>query len=260
VRPLVRRMALDALSRLPTSSEATFLRAVYCHYVFDDQKEAFRSIVTELQAMGTFVDTDTFLRMAIGSKPVDGRYFHLSFDDGFANLHTNAAPILAELSVPAIVFVPKKMVGADYETVRHYCLDVARYPAVIPTLTWEQLAEMQALGIQVGSHTRTHVRVAGLAGADPARLRDEVVGSKDDIEEHLSTECRFFAWPFGRVDDIDAGVLQAVRDADYRGCFGAFRGTVFPGVTDPYLLPRHHFEAEWPRSHVRYFASGHKEY
>jgi len=95
--------------------------------------------------------------------------------------------------------------------------------------------------------------------ADNTRLREEVEGSKHEIERHLGIECKYIAWPYGRMTDVDDATITAIRDAGYRAAFGAFRGTVVPHQANKFTLPRHHFEVEWPFSHTEYFAKGKME-
>jgi hypothetical protein len=71
--------------------------------------------------MGTFLDTDTCIRMLRGQTPISDRFFHLSFDDGFKNCRTNTAPVLLRMKVPAAFFLPTSLIGAGWETTRRYC-------------------------------------------------------------------------------------------------------------------------------------------
>ena len=257
-RALLRHLVLTGLSAVRRAHEDRFLRPLYCHYVFDDQRERFERLIVELQRLGTFVDTDQCLDMLEGKRPIDGRYFHLSFDDGFRNHFTNAMPILRRHRVPALVLVPTSLVGADWGTARTYCQETMHYSGVIEMIRWGDLAEMLAAGFEVGSHTRTHPRLAATS-AQPAVLKDELLGSKREIEDRLGRECKYLAWPYGTRRDITPAALEAVTQAGYRGCFGAFRGSVRPPDGNRYSIPRHHFEVEWPLSHVRYYAQGHME-
>ena len=193
--------------------------------------------------------------MLEGREPIDRPYFHLSFDDGFRNVYTNALPVLERHGVPAIAFVPSAVIGADRSEVRRYCVEIARYRRPIEVMAWSDVRDFVARGGEIGSHTRTHVRLADIS-LDPARLRDEIAGSKEEIEDRLGRACDYISWPFGRRADIDAAALEAVRAAGYRACFGAFRGSIRRGRTDRFGVPRHHFEAHWPISHVTYFAGG----
>ena len=59
-------------------------------------------------------------------------------------------------------------------------------------------------------------------------------------------------------DDVERS-LALTKAAGYEACFGAFRGSMTPGSTDLFAIPRHHFEPEWPAAHVKYFARGNME-
>jgi peptidoglycan/xylan/chitin deacetylase (PgdA/CDA1 family) len=254
-RAFLRSVTLCAAASVQKPAATSFLRSLYCHYVFDDQVEAFERLIVQLKAVGTFVDTGTLVEMLHGRRPIPVPCFHLSFDDGFRNIHTNAFPVLQRHGVSALFFVPSALVAAGPELARRYCLETTRYAGVIELVRWEELREMQEAGIEIGSHTRTHARFSAVS-ADPARLRDELHGSKAELEEHLGRECRFISWPYGARSDADAVSIEAVAAAGYAACFGAFRGQIQPQATDRLRIPRHHFEAQWPWKNVRYFALG----
>lgn len=256
IRGLTRTAAISTLgliNMLPW--RGPFLRPIYCHYVFDNQIEDFERLMNALKTIGTFVSTDDCVEMISGKRLIDSYYFHLSFDDGFRNVCRNALPILKKLAIPAVMFVPTSMISADYEVARRYCLDIANYPNVIEMATWDDLRAAQDEGFEIGSHTRTHARLADISN-DGARLSEEVVGSKIDLEDRLGIECRYISWPFGTSRDVDRAALAAIRAAGYSACFSASRGRIDPERTDKFQLPRHHFEAQWPMRHVRFFALG----
>jgi len=196
--------------------------------------------------------------MLKGETPIDRRYYHLSFDDGFRNNFINALPILRKYNVPAIFFVPSSLIEASWKATENYCLNTTRYQAVIEMLKWDDLRDMISNGYQIGSHTKTHARFSAISNA-PLVLEDEILGSKRELEDKLNFECKYISWPFGRLTDADGESLIAVKNAGYTACFGAFRGTVLPGSTDIFRIPRHHFEAQWPISHIKYFARGNME-
>lgn len=257
-RGVLRSTVLSLSSAAHTSNRDFFLRCLYCHFVFDDQRARFDQLIGHLKSVGQFVDTDTCVDMLAGKRAIDGRYFHLSFDDGFRNNFTNALPILQRHKVPAIFFVPTALMSAPWQSARFYCLERTLLKSVVELLRWDDLKAMRDAGYDVGSHTRTHARFAAIS-QDTALLQDELFGSKDDLETRLGIECRYISWPYGRLTDADEESLEMAQRAGYRACFGAFRGTVVPGETDPFSIPRHHFEVHWPLSHVKYFARGNME-
>jgi len=259
--PRLRRFARDtvltaeALRPRPSPAAAS-LRGLYAHYVFPDQAERFRRLLDAVLRVGSFLSTDECLATLEGGRPLDGRRFHLSFDDGFRNHATVAAPALAERGIRAAFFVPTGLIGARRDAAAAYCRAIG-YPATIELMTWSDLEALRDAGHEIGSHTRTHARFADLS-TDPARLEDEIAGSKAELERRLG-RCATISWPYGGRRDADPVSLAAARAAGYRACFGAYRGPMRPGATDLFSIPRHHFEVEWPLVHVLAFARGHRE-
>ena len=253
-RRFLRSLTLTTLAEIQKASSGNFLRALYCHYVFDDQREQFEEAIIALKKIGMFIDSDTCLEMLTGERPIDGHYLHLSFDDGFRNIFKNAVPILQRHQVPAAFFVPTSLMEANWNRTEEYC-KLVHMTGVTEIVNWDELQEMSQLGFEIGSHTRTHARFSAIS-QNPALLENEILGSKHDLENRLGKECKYIAWPFGEQSDADVLSLQMTQEAGYRGCFSAIRGSVNPSTTNPFQIPRHHFEVESPLVHIKGFARG----
>lgn len=258
LRAKARGVTLDVLSTINRREDKNYLRCLFCHHVFDDQLSAFEEILKRLSTYGRFVDTRTCEKMIRGEVPIEGRLFHLSFDDGFKNNFSNAFPILKRLNIPAVFFVPTSIIDADYGIVKDYCLNVTNYPEVFEMMSWDNLKELVENGYEVGSHTQTHARLSEVS-LDNDRLLTELTGSKLDIEKNLGVDCNYISWPYGRVVDVDKTALHVIKTLGYSACFGGYRGTVVAQTTDIMDIPRHHFEVHWPLRHTLYFARGNGE-
>jgi peptidoglycan/xylan/chitin deacetylase (PgdA/CDA1 family) len=250
-RTYVRSGLLAVASKVYRDSQQSFLRCLYCHYVFDDQIERFGALVDTLMQSGTFVDTATAVQMVEGTRPVDGAYFHLSFDDGFRN-NVNAARVLRERGIPAAFFIPTGLIGGSWEVAKEYCQVTMNYGGVIELMDWSHVEQLRDWGFDVGSHTRTHAKLSNIGGD---RLQEEIIGSRHDLQQRLGS-CDYLSWPYGARTDVHDEALRAIRDAGYRASFGAFRARVIAGETDILRIPRHHFEADWPVGYTRLFAHG----
>lgn len=255
LRNSARQLALSALSLVKRRTSVPTLRLMYCHHVFDDQIEMFEQKIRYLSGVGRFISADEVLDVIHGRRELDEHLFHLSFDDGFRNVVTNALPVLVEHGVPSTFFVPSAIISANEQTVRDYCLNTTNYPGVIEVASWDDLHLAQVAGMAIGSHTRTHARFTEISSSNN-RLKDEICRSKEEIETKLGTSCDHISWPYGQIKDADSRSLEFVRSAKYSACFGAFRGKVTPGQTDPFYIPRHHFESYWPMAHFKCFADG----
>jgi peptidoglycan/xylan/chitin deacetylase (PgdA/CDA1 family) len=76
-------------------------------------------------------------------------------------------------------------------------------------LTWEQLAEINSSGIECAAHTHTHPALDMLP---PSAARDEIVHSKELLEEHLDQRISSFAYPYGFYS---SRVLHIVRESGF---------------------------------------------
>ncbi len=117
----------------------------------------------------------------------------ITFDDALATVVTEAAPRLAEASLPATLFVVSDHVGGDN---RWHSAGGAGRPA-LPVLDWDALGELQAHGWTIGSHTRRHPH---LPACHDAELMDELAGSAASLQAQLGVRPTVLAYPYGEVD------------------------------------------------------------
>lgn len=80
-------------------------------------------------------------------------------------------------------------------------------------MTWDHLRALTRAGMDVESHTRGH-RV--LQTLDDNALRDELLGSKQDLEAQLGRPVRAIAYPVGRKIARKERIRSAVAAAGYR--------------------------------------------
>lgn len=149
------------------------------------------------------------LKEALDRRQVAGRWPErcvvVTFDDGFANVHEHAMPVLSKHGFGATVFLISGHVGGKN--------DWAPPPARLGTqrlMSWRQAQEMAAAGVEMGAHTRTHPDLRRLPDAE---LQNEVVGCRGVIQEKLGQPVETFAYPYGFVDPRVAGVAAGAYRA-----------------------------------------------
>jgi peptidoglycan/xylan/chitin deacetylase (PgdA/CDA1 family) len=125
---------------------------------------------------------------ALPQKPV-----LVTFDDGFADLATTALPVLQRYRLVATAFLVSAWVGA-------------RSPHADPVLDWEQVHELRAHGIQIGSHGHSHRALDCLPAADAER---EARLSRQVLAEGLGEEVVSFAYPYGYHSSRVRGAVHA---------------------------------------------------
>lgn len=160
-----------------------------------------------------FVSLDTALDVMSGSHPRREKLACLTFDDGYRDFYTHAFPILRKYGAPATVFLVTGCIGGTNHWDDRYGL-----PS-LPLLSREDIRELDARGVELGSHTVTHRPLPDLSAAEQMR---EIVDSKRELEELLDHPVRFFCYPHVNCDER---VQSMVRDAGYSGACGGEQAT-----------------------------------
>jgi len=150
----------------------------------------------------------------------------ITFDDGFANFLTHAFPALEEFGLRATMFLPTAFIHASRRAFKG-----------TDCLTWDEVRQLQAKGIEFGSHTVTHPRLVDLTWDE---IRHELRQSKEELETQLGRPARTFAYPFAFPQANSAFVqqfLSLLKEFDYSCCVTTEVGRVGLG-DDAYRLKR----------------------
>lgn len=142
----------------------------------------------------------------------------LTFDDGFSDNYEILAPLLAELDVPATVFVVSGWLGKP-----HRSAPSAR------VVTADELRELHAAGIEIGAHSVTHPDLSTLTYEE---AKFELEQSKRDLERELDAPVEVAAYPYGRAN---TDVVRAAGDAGFRAACSALG---LGSWDTPHNLPR----------------------
>jgi peptidoglycan/xylan/chitin deacetylase (PgdA/CDA1 family) len=211
-------LALHRLGRLVDRRRT--VRILYYHSVSDDPVRSsvspaeFERQIAHLHRQGYDVLrlSDAVAALA-GGRPVPTRAIVLTLDDGFRDNYERAFPVLERFRIPATIFLTAGYIGTDR-------LPTLTRTAFVPRpLTWEQIREMHARGIEFGSHTLTHPMLAQVP-ADEARR--EIAESRALIEDRLGARVSLFCYPRG---DHDIRVKRLVAECGYDAAC-----TTIPGV------------------------------
>lgn len=162
----------------------------------------------------------------------------VTLDDGYADNHDIAAPILESFGLPATFFLTTGFIGAD--TVPWWDQN---NPAPHPFMTWEQANDLARRGFELGGHTATHQDLGRIGDEDAVR---EIRDSRDAMTRELGTAPTLFAYPYGRVDAMSPANRALVAGSGYRCCCGG-AGAVNETGTDPMVMERF-LISDWYRS------------
>ena len=120
-------------------------------------------------------------------EPIDSKTVAITFDDGFADFHAEAWPVLRRHSFPATVYIATGFVGG---TSRWLAPDGE---ADRPMLSWSQIEELNAAGVEFGAHGHDHVQLDTVSAA---RADRDIRRSRNSLQEVLGP-VKSFAYPHG---------------------------------------------------------------
>jgi peptidoglycan/xylan/chitin deacetylase (PgdA/CDA1 family) len=174
----------------------------------------FDAQLAALKAHGWRTITSAELAAAMEARvPIPTKTFVITVDDGHADGYTHAFPILTRYGFVATFFVITSR------------LDRPGW------LTWAELGEMQAAGMEIGNHTVSHVSEAGYSRA---QTNQQVMGAQAAISRHLGVTPISFAYPYGRMP---ANLIASVEASGIKVAY-----TTAGGLTETlgtaYFLPR----------------------
>jgi len=137
----------------------------------------------------------------------------LTFDDGLKSVLTESKPLMDKHGFVGTAFLISESVGGKGH------------------LTWEDVAELEKAGWEIGSHTVSHINPTKVSAE---KLAEELAGSKATLEEHTASKVISLAYPYGNYDN---DVMREVREAGYRIAFSIDRGPA-DQTDDPMRVPR----------------------
>jgi peptidoglycan/xylan/chitin deacetylase (PgdA/CDA1 family) len=198
------------------------------HYISDnpDPSDTLRTLLSVtprdfaaqleyLAANGyTALSLDELLAAQTGAAPLPARPVLLTFDDGYVDFYTQAAPLLRQYGMKATAYIPSDLIGAP------------------GYMSWDQLRELAGSPlITIGGHSRTHPPLDTLGWE---AQRSEIVDSKAILESQLGIPVAHFCFPYGRYN---ATTLDLVALAGYRSATTT-RTAIADQAAAPLVLPR----------------------
>jgi len=116
------------------------------------------------------------------------RLVAVTFDDGYRDFLTAGVPVLQAAGAGATLYVSVGHLGARAGWLGRWAPDFGRL------LTWDEVHEVAAAGVEIGNHGLIHHPLDVLP---PDRLRAEIARSHGELEQRLQTAVRSFAYPHG---------------------------------------------------------------
>jgi peptidoglycan/xylan/chitin deacetylase (PgdA/CDA1 family) len=195
-------------------------RATYCDY------RRFATQMGWLKLAGyTVLSMTEVLQCVKGEKPIPPRAVAITFDDAYENFYEYALPILKRMTSRQ----PCMRSPACSDRIASWLSTDGH--ATPPLMTGARLRELMPSRIEIGSHSVSHIR---LAGQTAEVVQQQVANSKAELEAVLGTRVDHFCYPYG---SHDIHTVEAVAAAGYLTATTCERA---PATTndDPLSLPR----------------------
>ncbi len=255
----MKRPTVSTLERLLSLIIATFPKATLTHGatilvyhgIVDDAAEGYfpeDSVrVQNFERQMRFLREQSFNVVPLGKilsylenkETIPAKTVAITFDDGYRDTYTNAFPIMKRYNIPATIFLAASFIGQQrpfpWLVPIHQVSPDARYP-----LNWEQVRELRAEGIDMGSHTFTH---CFLPGMNKGRIFHEIKKSQDCIKKNLDEDTNLFALPYSfpmthhNWPSFQKELIEVLKERAFRCCATMLRGHI--AVQDnPFTLNR----------------------
>jgi len=232
---------LDAGRALPTDAVIVTFDDGY-----DDNYRIAYPILRELGMPATFfvstghIDSgrpyayDWLVHMIVTTPATRLELPELKFESELAPSRDARAALAAEL-LNRLKWLDDDQQGALISRLeRIWSMPRAPHPDCRP-MSWDQLREMQAGGMEIGSHGVHHRMLARLPGAE---MRSEVADSKAALERELGGAAEVLSYPVGGTNAFGAEVIAALKAENFRiGCSYISGSNQLP-LRDLYALRR----------------------
>ena len=154
-------------------------------------------------------------------RPVPERAVLITFDDGYEGVHRHALPLLTEHGFAASLFVSSGWLPGPHHAGGE--LDTM--------LSWDQVRELAAAGVEIGGHSHTHPQLDQLPDRE---LKFEIGRCRDLLAQETGEEPVSFAYPFGYSS---RRVREAVRNGGFQQSL-AVNNALAGTWQSPYALTR----------------------
>ena len=154
----------------------------------------------------------------IEGKPLPDYTVAITIDDAFISVYKEAFPRFQEYGFPITLFVATNAIDRN---LRGYA-------------SWDQIREMQAAGVEIGSQTHTHPHMHQI---DIEKARQEIEISNARFIEELGIRPKLFAYPYG---EYTPEVRDLMEEMGFYAAFGQHSG-IMHQTLHPFEFPRFAF-------------------
>jgi peptidoglycan/xylan/chitin deacetylase (PgdA/CDA1 family) len=155
----------------------------------------FLSHLDYLREHHNVISLAQYVEARVNKRRLPDRSVVLTFDDGFEDFYTVAAPHLNQRKLPATVFIIIDRAFGRF------------VPKGESFLSWDQIRELAAAGIEIGSHSCSHLPLSELSREEATK---ELSESRALLESNLGCSPIPLSYPFGQTSESISRMAQSM--------------------------------------------------
>ncbi len=226
LRSLLKGIIIWVLSRMPARLSAL---SILMYHSISDSGAFFSLLPAEFERQMRYIRDSgltTIFASEIDKRMKNGELANaacITFDDGYEDAYTNAFPVLKRLGIKATVFLITNEISGSYTNSEGRTFSL---------LSKAQIEEMQKSGlVEFMPHGHTHRKLTGLSETEQ---EEELISSRNVVQELTGTDPRVFAYPRGRTAPA---IESLVKRLGFSLALGVVPGLVRP-PSNRFNLPR----------------------
>jgi len=128
------------------------------------------------------------------------KYFIITFDDGYEDVHDNALPIMKKYGFHSICYFVTSLIG-QYNV---WDLDQKNFNK-LKLMDVDKISSWLNNGMDIGAHSATHQNLTTL---DSIKKKIEIENPKKYFNDTFSINVESFSYPFGRYDEESLDLVK----------------------------------------------------
>ena len=204
----------------------TYASVIMYHRFDEERYPSTNTTIEQLESHIAYLQEGGFTIMALpeiierfqSGRTVPDRTVAISIDDAYLSVYEKGWPRFQEAGFPITLFVAT---GPIDRNLRGY-------------MNWDQLRELQAAGVSIGSQTNSHPHMHRIS---IEAVKNELSSSNERFIDELGLRPELFAYPYG---EYNLEVIEAVKEAGFIAAFGQNSGIMHKDDL-LYELPRFAF-------------------
>lgn len=188
--------------------------------IVDINPHMFQKQLSFLKKNFKFITLDNVIDYINGEQTFTKPAVALTFDDGYSDVFTTIAPILAKDNIPAATFILSNPACANRQELENKK----------KLMSIKEIKHLRNLGWTIGCHSATHAKLVNKY----IQLEKEITLSKKQLEKELNAPITYFAYPKGIYNQH---VITKVKKAGFSAAF-AFRNGFITHKTNSFTIPR----------------------